>query len=107
MKKLVIVESPNKVKSIQEILNKIDRTNHYMVVASAGHCLNLTKDQKYNLGIDLETFEETYELLPEKEELVKKLRKSIKDYDLVYAASDPDREGNSISYHWFNFLKMF
>ena len=106
MKKLVIVESPNKVKSIQEILNKIDRTNHYMVVASAGHCLNLTKDQKYNLGIDLETFEETYEVIAGKKDIVSTIKKMVKDVDEIILATDGDLQGEYIAWTLFTALKL-
>jgi DNA topoisomerase-1 len=106
MKKLVILESPNKVKSIQEILNKIDKTNHYMVVASAGHCLNLTKDQKYNLGIDLETFEETYEIIAGKKDIISTIKKMVKDADEIILATDGDLQGEYIAWTLFTALKL-
>ena len=106
MKKLVILESPNKVKSIQEILNKIDKTNHYMVVASAGHCLNLTKDQKYNLGIDLETFEETYEVIAGKKDIISTIKKMVKDVDEIILATDGDLQGEYIAWTLFTALKL-
>jgi DNA topoisomerase-1 len=106
MKKLIILESPNKVKSIQEILNKIDKTNHYMVVASAGHCLNLTKDQKYNLGIDLETFEETYEIIAGKKDIISTIKKMVKDVDEIILATDGDLQGEYIAWTLFSALKL-
>lgn len=106
MKKLVILESPNKVKSVQENLKKVDPGNNYIVVASAGHCLNLTKDQKYNLGINLETFDETYEVIEEKKEKLKSIKANVKDADEIILATDGDLQGEYIAWTLFTALKL-
>jgi DNA topoisomerase-1 len=106
MKKLIILESPNKVKSINEILKKVDPKNSYTVVASAGHCLNLTKDQKYNLGIDLSTFEETYEVIAGKKEIISNIKKMVKDNDEIILATDGDLQGEYIAWTLFTALKL-
>ena len=106
MKKLIIVESPNKVKSITEILKKVDTANQYSVVASAGHCLNLSKDGKYHLGIDLDTFDETYDIIPGKKELLGKIKKSLKDFDEIILATDGDLQGEYIAWTLKDALKI-
>ncbi len=92
MSKLVIVESPAKAKTIQKYLGE-----GYDVVASMGHIRDLPKSK---LGIDIEHgFQPDYVEIKGKEELVQNLKKKGKKSDAVYLATDPDREGEAISWH--------
>ena len=98
-KYLVIVESPAKVKTIKKFLGK-----NYEVVASNGHVRDLPKSQ---MGIDFENdFEPKYITIRGKGEILAKLRKEVKKADRVYLASDPDREGEAISWHLSQALKL-
>ena len=91
-KYLVIVESPAKVKTIQKFLGK-----NYEVTASNGHVRDLPKSQ---LGIDVEhDFEPKYITIRGKGDILAKLRKEVKKADKIYLATDPDREGEAISWH--------
>lgn len=91
-KNLVIVESPAKVKSIQKFLGK-----NYEVMASQGHIRDLPKSQ---LGIDVDNdFEPKYITIRGKGPLLASLKKAAKKADTVYLATDPDREGEAISWH--------
>ena len=91
-KYLVIVESPAKVKTIKKFLGK-----NYEVAASQGHVRDLPKSQ---LGIDVEhDYEPKYITIRGKGELLAKLRRSAKKADRIYLATDPDREGEAISWH--------
>lgn len=97
-KYLVIVESPAKVKTIKKFLG-----SNYEVAASNGHVRDLPKSQ---LGIDIENdFEPKYITIRGKGELLAKLRKSAKKADKIYLATDPDREGEAISWHLTKALK--
>ena len=92
MSKLVIVESPAKAKTIKKYLG-----SGYDVVASMGHVRDLPKSR---LGVDVKhDFKPKYEIIKGKEELVDKLKKSAEKSDYVYLATDPDREGEAISWH--------
>ncbi len=92
MKNLVIVESPTKVKTIKKFLGK-----NYEVMASQGHVRDLPKSQ---LGVDVEgDFEPKYITIRGKGELLAALRKEAKKADKIYLATDPDREGEAISWH--------
>lgn len=98
-KNLVIVESPAKVKTIKKFLGK-----NYEVVASNGHVRDLPKSQ---LGIDVENdFEPKYITIRGKGELLASLRKEVKKADKVFLATDPDREGEAISWHLISALKL-
>lgn len=89
---LVIVESPAKVKTIKKFLS-----SSYKVEASMGHIRDLPKSQ---LGIDVEgNFEPKYITIRGKGEITEKLRKEAKNCDKIYLATDPDREGEAISWH--------
>ncbi|MDL2249511.1 DNA topoisomerase-1 [Lachnospiraceae bacterium PM6-15] len=89
---LVIVESPTKVKTIKKFLGK-----NYTIEASQGHVRDLPKSQ---LGVDVENdYEPKYITIRGKGELLAKLRKEAKKADKVYLATDPDREGEAISWH--------
>ncbi len=92
MSKLVIVESPHKAKTIGKFLGK-----DYVVVASAGHIRDLPKSK---LGVDVENdFAPLYENKKDKANLIRELKKDAKKADTVYLATDPDREGEAISWH--------
>ena len=98
-KYLVIVESPAKVKTIKKFLGK-----NYEVVASNGHVRDLPKSK---LGIDVEhDFEPKYITIRGKGDILAKLRKEVKKADKVYLATDPDREGEAISWHLSQTLKL-
>ena len=88
---LVIVESPAKAKTIGKYLGP-----GFQVKASMGHVRDLPKSK---LGVDLTTFEPDYQDIKDKGETIKELRKAAKDSDMVYLATDPDREGEAISWH--------
>ncbi len=99
MKYLVIVESPAKVKTIKKFLGP-----SYQVAASNGHVRDLPKSQ---LGIDVEhDFEPKYITIRGKGELLANLRKEVKKADKIYLATDPDREGEAISWHLYYALKL-
>ncbi len=94
-KKLVIVESPSKSKTIEKYLG-----NDYKVVASVGHIRDLATSGKFGLGVDVENdFNPTYKNVKGKSKLIKELKKDVDESDLVYLATDPDREGEAISWH--------
>ncbi len=98
-KNLVIVESPSKAATIKKFLG-----SSYEVVASNGHVRDLPKSQ---LGIDVENnFEPKYITIRGKGELLAKLRREVKKADKIYLATDPDREGEAISWHLANALKL-
>ena len=88
---LVIVESPAKAKTIGKYLGP-----DFEVKASMGHIRDLPKSK---LGVDVTTFEPDYETIKDKADVIKDLRKSAKASDKVYLATDPDREGEAISWH--------
>lgn len=97
--KLVIVESPAKAKTIKKFLGK-----NYEVVASNGHVRDLPKSQ---MGIDIEhDYEPKYITIRGKGELLASLRKEVKKADQIYLATDPDREGEAISWHLCKALKL-
>ena len=96
---LVIVESPAKAKTIQKFLGK-----SYKVIASNGHVRDLPKS---TLGIDVENdFEPKYITIRGKGDILAQLRKEVKKADKVYLATDPDREGEAISWHLYYALKL-
>lgn len=96
---LVIVESPAKAKTIKKFLG-----SNYKIEASMGHVRDLPKSQ---LGVDVENdFEPKYITIRGKGELLAKLRKEVKKATKVYLATDPDREGEAISWHLLHALKL-
>ena len=98
-KYLVIVESPAKVKTIKKFLGK-----NYEVMASNGHVRDLPKS---SLGIDVDgDFEPKYITIRGKGEILAKLRKESKKAEKIYLATDPDREGEAISWHLLHALKL-
>ena len=101
-KKLVIVESPHKSKTIEKYLGK-----DYKVVSSLGHIRDLSTSGKYGFGVDIEdNFKPDYKIIKGKNKLVKELKKDIKDAVFVYLATDPDREGEAISWHLYDTLGL-
>lgn len=99
MSNLVIVESPAKAKTIKKYLGE-----NYEVVASMGHIRDLPKSK---IGVDIENnFEPVYTDIKGKEDLIKDLKKRAKKSDYVYLATDPDREGEAISWHLANMLGL-
>ena len=102
MKHLVIVESPSKSKTIEKYLGK-----DYKVVSSKGHIRDLATTGKYGLGVDLEdNFKPNYKIIAGKNKLVTDLKKEAKDSDYVILATDPDREGEAISWHLKDALSL-
>ena len=98
-KKLVIVESPSKAKTIGKYLGRT-----YKVVASLGHVRDLPKSR---MGVDIDhDYQPDYISIRGKGDLIKELRKDAKAAKAVYLASDPDREGEAIAWHVANLLKM-
>ena len=97
MKQLIIVESPSKAKTIQKYLG-----GDVVVLASKGHICDLPAR---SLGIDVEDgFKPQYVVSPEKKETIDKLAQAVGKYKSVYLATDPDREGEAISWHLKNIL---
>lgn len=91
-KSLVIVESPSKAKTINKYLGA-----GYKVLASVGHIKDLPKK---GLGVDVENnFEPTYDVMPGKEKVVKEIKDAAKEAEVIYVATDPDREGEAIGRH--------
>ena len=97
-KKLVIVESPAKAKTIEKYLGK-----DYQVKASMGHLRDLPKS---TIGVDLENFEPKYIPVRDKQPLIKELKADAKKAQIVYLATDPDREGEAISWHLKELLDL-
>lgn len=99
-KTLVIVESPAKAKTIEKFLGK----SHYTVKASVGHVRDLPKSK---LGVDIENnFEPQYINIRGKGDVIKELKKEAKKAKKVYLATDPDREGEAISWHLAHILSL-
>lgn len=101
MKNVVIVESPSKTKTISKYLG-----SDYTVLSSKGHIRDLSTTGKFGLGIDVENnFEPNYIPIKDKKSLIASLKKETKDAK-VYLASDPDREGEAISWHLLDTLGL-
>ena len=101
-KKLVIVESPSKSKTIEKYLG-----SDYKVVSSLGHIRDLSTSGKFGFGVDLEdNFKPDYKVIKGKKKLVTDLKKQVKESEFVYLATDPDREGEAISWHLFDALGL-
>lgn len=98
-KALIIVESPAKIKTLKNFLS-----SDYKVEASMGHVRDLPKSK---IGVDTANdFAPTYTAIPERKEVLRKLAAAAKDVDIVYLASDPDREGEAIAWHLMEALKL-
>ncbi len=94
-KNLVIVESPSKSRTIEKYLGK-----DFKVVSSKGHIRDLATTGKYGLGVDIENdFKPNYIAVEGKKKLIEDLKKEVKNHDKVFLATDPDREGEAISWH--------
>lgn len=99
---LMIVESPNKIQTLKQFLPK-----NYVVMASVGHICKIKDGGLYNMGIDPKNnFETNYVISDDKKDVVKKLKEQVKAADIIYLATDGDREGEAIAYHLKNFLKI-
>ncbi|WP_381415372.1 type I DNA topoisomerase [Spiroplasma endosymbiont of Anurida maritima] len=94
MTKLVILESPTKTKAVEKYLGP-----GYTVVSSEGHVRNLSTKGEHGLGVDLNNFTPLYKVIHGKGKKVKELQKIAKKAEVVYLATDPDREGEAIAYH--------
>lgn len=99
METLIIVESPTKAKTIKNYLPNVE------VLASNGHVRDLTTKGKFGYGVSTETFKPSYEIIKEKYSVVSKLKRAAKDKK-VLLATDPDREGEAISWHLANILDL-
>ena len=94
-KNLVIVESPSKSKTIGKYLG-----NDYKVVSSKGHIRDLATTGQYGLGVDIENdFYPNYIPIKGKKSVITELKKDVKDSEMIFLASDPDREGEAIAWH--------
>ena len=101
-KNLVIVESPNKTKTISKYLG-----NDYKVVSSVGHIRDLSTSGKYGFGVDIENgFKPNYVPIKGKKKIINEIKKDVNDADFVYLATDPDREGEAISWHLYDALNL-
>ena len=102
MKNLVIVESPAKCKTIEKYLG-----SDYKVVSSKGHIRDLATTGKFGLGVDVDAdFKPNYVIIKGKTKDVNNLKKEVNSSDTVYLATDPDREGETISWHIYDELKI-
>lgn len=101
-KNLVIVESPSKTKPIEKYLG-----SDYKVVSSKGHVRDLSTKGKYGFGVDVDNdFKPDYVTMKGKANVIKELQKEAKSAKHVYLATDPDREGEAISWHLYDVLKL-
>ena len=99
---LVIVESPSKTKPIEKYLGK-----GYKVLSSKGHIRDLSTKGKYGFGVDVENdFKPDYIAMKGKSSVITELKKEVKKADKVYLATDPDREGEAISWHLYDVLGL-
>ena len=96
---LIIVESPSKARTLKQVLG-----TQYTIAASVGHIRDLPTRK---MGVDTDNdFKVTYEVSPDKKKLISELKKAVKEADTVYLATDPDREGEAISWHLLETLKI-
>lgn len=100
-KNLVIVESPNKIKSLEKYLG-----SDYEVKASVGHIVHLPSSGEHGFGVDINTWTPNYKVDPNKAKVVKELKAAVKDKKIIYLATDPDREGEAIADNLVTFLKL-
>ena len=101
-KNLVIVESPSKTKPIEKYLG-----SNYKVLSSKGHVRDLATTGRYGFGVDVDNdFKPNYIIMKGKKNVVEELKKEVKKMDHVYLATDPDREGEAISWHLKDVLAL-
>ena len=101
-KNLVIVESPSKSKTIEKYLG-----SDYKVVSSKGHIRDLATTGKFGLGVDIsDHFKPNYITIKGKAKVINDLKKDVKNSEKVFLATDPDREGEAISWHLYDALKL-
>jgi len=101
-KSLVIVESPAKSQTIEKYLG-----DNFIVASSKGHIRDLTTSGYGGFGVDIENnFKPKYKNLKDKTPVIKELKKLVKEVDKVYLATDPDREGEAISWHLYEVLDL-
>lgn len=101
-KNIVIVESPSKSHTIEKYLG-----NDFKVLSSKGHIRDLATSGKFGLGVDIDNnFKPDYIPIPGKKQVIKELKTAIKDCNMIYLATDPDREGEAISWHLLDTLKI-
>ena len=101
-KKLVIVESPSKTKPIEKYLG-----SDYHVVSSKGHVRDLSTKGKFGFGVDVDNnFKPDYVPIKGKKKIIDELKKDVKNSSFVYLATDPDREGEAISWHLYDCLGL-
>ncbi len=99
MANLVILESPSKAKTVKKYLGE-----NYDVIASTGHIIDLPKSK---LGVDIENdFAPQYVNMKDKSDVIKELKKHAKNSDIIYLATDPDREGEAIAWHLSHLLNI-
>ena len=99
---LVIVESPSKTKAIGKYLG-----SNYKVVSSKGHIRDLATSGKFGLGVDVENdFKPNYIPITGKKKVINDLKKESKEADIVYIATDPDREGEAIGWHLYDAIGL-
>lgn len=101
-KNIVIVESPSKSHTIEKYLG-----NDFKVLSSKGHIRDLATSGKFGLGVDIDNnFKPDYIPIPGKKQVIKELKTAIKDCNMIFLATDPDREGEAISWHLLDTLKI-
>jgi len=101
-KKLVIVESPAKAHTIEKYLG-----DDYIVLSSVGHIRDLAKSGPGGLGVEVENqFKPKYTIITGKKKIITQLKKAVKDVEEIFLATDPDREGEAISWHLFDALNL-
>lgn len=101
-KKLVIVESPAKAHTIEKYLG-----NDYLVLSSIGHIRDLAKSGPGGLGVDVENdFQPKYSVIRGKKKVINQLKKVVDNTEEIYLATDPDREGEAISWHLYDVLEL-
>jgi DNA topoisomerase I len=88
---LVLIESPNKISKLKKILGP-----SYVIMASVGHIMDLSKK---NLGVELDNFKATYQINKDKKDIAKDIKREALNHEIIYIATDPDREGEAIAFH--------
>jgi len=93
---LVLIESPNKISKLSQILGP-----KYKIMATVGHIMDLSKK---NLGINIDDFTPDYKINSDKKDVVSSIKKEAQNHDVIYIATDPDREGEAIAHHIYSQL---